>query len=49
MAEVWVTIKAVKMEQKGRWREIWEVGSTKEEADYLSVLGIKVPQIGWFK
>lgn len=36
MAEVWVTIKAVKMERKGRLRDIWEVGSTEEAADDLS-------------
>lgn len=49
MAEVWVTIKAVKMERKGRPRDIWEVGSTEEAADDLSWPGNKVPQIGWFK
>lgn len=49
MAEVWVTIKTVKMEQKGRLREMWEAGSPEEEADYLSLLGNKVPQTGWFK
>lgn len=49
MVEVWVTVKAVKMEKKDGLREIWKVGSPGEEADYICLPGNKTPQTGWFK
>ena len=49
MAELYVTVKAMKIEGKDRLKEIWEVGSTGKEADYVSLLGNKVAQIRCFK
>ena len=37
------------LEGKDRRREIWEVGSTGEEANCVHLLSNKVPQTGYFQ